>query len=129
MLYGLPAHRAGPVSRFTGSSPRRTRTTPALRHEFTAGYDWWATALRVRSLVGTGTGVVPVIGFDHGSRTRRLASRSVLRCAGALARGSLRLDLHPADFDRPRDVLAIEALLKGAADRAAVTYDDLAARP
>jgi predicted deacetylase len=103
--------------------------TPALRHELTANYDWWATALRVRSLVGVGTGVAPIIGFDHGSRLRRAASASFVRAAGRLNPRSLRLDLHPADFDRPRDVLAIEALLRRAADRAAVTYDDLAARP
>ena len=104
-------------------------STPALRHELTAHYDWWATALRVRSLVGVGTGFAPVIGFDHSSRGRRLASASVVRLAARVAGGPLRLDLHPADFDRPRDVLAIEALLRRAADRAAVTYDDLAVRP
>ncbi len=104
-------------------------TTPALRQELTAGYDWWATVLRVRSLVGVGSGVAPVIGFDHGSRTRRVLSRTMVRCAGALAPGSLRLDLHPADFDRPRDVLSIESLLQRAGDRAAVTYDELATRP
>jgi hypothetical protein len=37
----------------------------------------------------------------------------------------LRVDLHPADFDRPRHVLALEAVLRGAGRRTAVTYDDL----
>jgi predicted deacetylase len=104
-------------------------TTPALRQELTAGYDWWATPLRVRSLVGVGSGLAPVVGFDHRTRSRRIASRSVVRVARTRARGSLRLDLHPADFDRPGDVLAIERLLRRAEDRPAVTYDDLAARP
>jgi hypothetical protein len=46
--------------------------------------------------------------------------------AGAFAAGRLlRLDLHPADFDRPRHVLALESVLRGAGRRAAVTYDDL----
>jgi hypothetical protein len=45
--------------------------------------------------------------------------------AGALASGRLlRLDLHPADFDRPRHVLALEAVLS-ASRRTPVTYDDL----
>jgi len=46
--------------------------------------------------------------------------------AGALASGRLlRLDLHPADFDRPRLVLALESVLAGASRRTPVTYDDL----
>ena len=50
--------------------------------------------------------------------------------ARALAAGRLlRLDLHPTDFDRPRRVLALEAVLRGAASRRAVTYDELAAAP
>jgi hypothetical protein len=45
--------------------------------------------------------------------------------AGALASGRLlRLDLHPADFARPRHVLALESLLS-ASRRTPVTYDDL----
>jgi len=35
------------------------------------------------------------------------------------------LDLHPADFDRPRHVLALESVLNGARRRTPVTYDDL----
>ena len=50
--------------------------------------------------------------------------------ARALTAGRvLRLDLHPADFDRPRRVLALEAVLRGAASRRAVTYDELAPAP
>jgi hypothetical protein len=46
--------------------------------------------------------------------------------AGALAAGRvLRLDLHPADFDRPRRVLALESVLARASGRMPVTYDDL----
>ena len=37
----------------------------------------------------------------------------------------LRLDLHPADFDHPRHVLALERVLRNATPRTAVTYDDL----
>ena len=46
--------------------------------------------------------------------------------AAALAPGRvLRLDLHPADFDRPGHVLALESVLRHARRRTAVTYDDL----
>jgi len=33
--------------------------------------------------------------------------------------------LHPADFERPGHVRALESVLTGARRRAAVTYDDL----
>ena len=46
--------------------------------------------------------------------------------ASAFASGNLlRLDLHPADFDHPRHVLALESVLAGARHRTPVTYDDL----
>jgi hypothetical protein len=55
-----------------------------------------------------------------------VAAALAARGAGALTAGRLlRLDLHPADFDRPRHVLALESVLRGAGRRDAVTYDDL----
>ena len=89
--------------------------TPALRRELALDFDWWATLLR---LVGRdGAALAPALSL----------SRSSLRVrAGALASGNLlRLDLHPADFDRPRHVLALESVLTGARRRTPVTYDDL----
>ena len=38
----------------------------------------------------------------------------------------LRLDLHPADLDRTRHMLALEWVLRRAHGRLAVTYDELA---
>jgi predicted deacetylase len=89
--------------------------TPALRHHLSADFDWWATLMR---LVGRDrASLAPVLSL----RGSPLAVR-----AGALAAGRLlRLDLHPADFDRPRHVLALESVLRGAAHRTPVTYDDL----
>ena len=89
--------------------------TPALRRELAADFDWWATLLR---LVGRDrAALAPALSL----RRSPLAVR-----AGALASGRLlRLDLHPADFDRPRHVLALESVLRRAGDRTAVTYDDL----
>ena len=85
--------------------------TPALRRELAGAFDWWATALR---FVGR-----------RGSALAPTCSPLAVR-AGALTAGRLlRLDLHPADFDRPRHVLTLEAVLRGARDRIAVTYDDL----
>lgn len=43
------------------------------------------------------------------------------------ARATLRLDLHPAAFERPQDVYAMERVLSGAHDRVAVTAEELLA--
>jgi predicted deacetylase len=89
--------------------------TPALRRELAGGFDWWATLLRL-------------VGRDRAALSPALSlRRSPLAVrAGAFAAGRLlRLDLHPADFDHPRHVLAVESVLRGAGRRAAVTYDDL----
>ena len=66
--------------------------TPALRHELAAGFDWWATMLR---FVGRErAALAPAVAL----RRSPLAVRAAALAAGRL----LRLDLHPADFDRPR---------------------------
>ena len=89
--------------------------TPALRRELAIGFDWWATLLR---LVGRErASVAPALSLRRSSIGVR---------AGALASSRLlRLDLHPADFDRPRHVLALESVLARATRRIPVTYDDL----
>ncbi len=93
--------------------------TPVLRRELTTGYAWWATVTR---LVGQERDTLsPALSL----RRSALAVRARAVTAGRV----LRLDLHPADFDRPRRVLALEAVLRGARDRRAVTYDDLAPAP
>ena len=53
------------------------------------------------------------------------ASPALVRAGAALSGKVLRLDLHPADFDHPRHVLALERVLRRARHRVAVTYDDL----
>jgi predicted deacetylase len=93
--------------------------TPALRRELAVGYDWWATLLR---LIGRDRDTVaPALSLGRSP----LAVRARAVTAGRV----LRLDLHPADFDRPRRVLALEAVLRGASGRRAVTYDELARAP
>jgi predicted deacetylase len=93
--------------------------TPALRRELAAGYDWWATLLRL-------------VGRERETRSPALSlhrSAVGVRARALTAGRVLRLDLHPADFDRPRRVLALEAVLRSARQRRAVTYDDLAPAP
>jgi hypothetical protein len=89
--------------------------TPALRRELALGFQWWATLLR---LVGRDRAALsPALSLRRSS----LGVRAAARAAG----GVLRLDLHPADFDRPRHVLALESVLQRAGRRTPVTYDDL----
>ena len=89
--------------------------TPALRHELALGFDWWATLLR---FVGRDRrAIAPAVPLRRSSLALR---------AAAVAPGRvLRLDLHPADFDRPSHVLALESVLRHSRRRTAVTYDDL----
>jgi predicted deacetylase len=89
--------------------------TPALRRELASDFDWWATLLRL-------------VGRDRASVAPALSLRRspfAVRAGAAAAGRLLRVDLHPADFDRPRHVLALEAVLRRAGRRTAVTYDDL----
>ena len=59
------------------------------------------------------------------ARPRLRRSSLALRAAAVAPGRVLRLDLHPADFDRPRHVLALESVLRHSRRRTAVTYDDL----
>jgi uncharacterized protein len=49
-----------------------------------------------------------------------------VRAGALLLQRTIRLDLHPADFDHPRHVLALEWVLRRAHRHAPVTYDELA---
>ena len=92
--------------------------TPALRRELAADFDWWATLLRL-------------VGRERAALAPAFSLRSSvlapfgLRIGALAAGGLLRLDLHPADFDRPQHVLALEAVLRSAGRRTPVTYDEL----
>ena len=56
---------------------------------------------------------------------KRATTPLFVRAGAAISGELLRLDLHPADFDHPRHVAAVERVLERARDRVAVTYDDL----
>jgi hypothetical protein len=58
---------------------------------------------------------------------KRAVSPLAVRAGAALAGSTLRLDLHPADFEHPRHVLALESVLRRAGQRKALTYDELLA--
>ena len=96
--------------------------TSALREHLARRFDWWATLLALRGLQRTTT---PALCMGTSSALKRVASPALIRAGAALSGSVLRLDLHPADFDHARHVLAVERVLKRAHDRTAVTYDDL----
>jgi len=98
--------------------------TRELREELAGSFEWWASLLRLHGRETTGR-LSPAVGLGTSSAARRAASPTVLR-AGSLLQGRLlRLDLHPADFDHPRHVRALEAVLRRSRQRIPVSYDDL----
>jgi predicted deacetylase len=86
--------------------------TPALHATLAERFDWWAT------LTGLWRGDGPHL------RSPALGPAAV-RIGARLPGRLLRLDLHPAYLEHPRHVRAVESVLRRAARRTAVTYDDL----
>jgi predicted deacetylase len=96
--------------------------TSALRAHLATRFDWWATLLSLRGDARAGA---PALTLGTSSPLKRAASPALVRVGAALSGKVLRLDLHPADFDHPRHVQALERVLKRAHTRVPVTYDDL----
>jgi predicted deacetylase len=100
--------------------------TPALRRELRAGYAWFATLARCWS-AGSGWQVAPALGLGLSSATKRALSPALMRAAPPFAGQTLRLDVHPGDFDAAGHLLALEHVLGHAAERRPITYDQLLA--
>jgi uncharacterized protein len=99
--------------------------TAILRRELEETYDWWAGIWGLHRQRAGGT-VAPALTLGTSGPVRRVLSPPLVR-AGALSPArTIRLDLHPADFDHPRHVLALEWVLRRAHRHAAITYDELA---
>lgn len=108
--------------------------TPALRRALSERFQWWAallglhsrrtddrTGLAARELLG------PPLALSSAGRVRRVITPALLRAGALVSGGTLRLDLHPADLDHPRHMLALEwVLARSAGTRDAVTYEQLA---
>jgi predicted deacetylase len=116
--------------------------TPALRRAVSARFRWWASLLNLHgaatepadglSVPSTGR-PVPTTGRLLPTRGRRLlpawGPRSI-RAGALLAGGTLRLDLSPANLERPQQLQELERTLNRVARRRlAVTYDELAGVP
>lgn len=120
--------------------------TPALRRILRARFRWWASVLSLHGAVTLGEPTItastargepaldrrwrhlaPTWSLGAERRLSRALSPALIRAGAALAGRTLRLDLHPTDFDHARHALALEWALARARRRAAVTYDELAA--
>ena len=97
--------------------------TPELRREL-ASYDWWASYMRVHRRGATGL-TAPARCLGTSTALKRTLSPIGVRLG--LPGGLLRVEVHPQDFDHPRNVRALERLLRRSAGAPAVTYDQLLA--
>ena len=95
-----------------------------LRRHLAARFDWWAT---LWSLKGAAPAHAPALCLGTSDAFKRATSPAVIRAGAAVSGALLRLDLHPADFEHPRHVQAVEHVLGRAHSRRAVTYDELSA--
>jgi predicted deacetylase len=107
--------------------------TPALRQLLPRRFRWWAGLLRVHRTLAAADGdprqpLAPAWGMATNSPLRRALSPSLIRAGGLLCGRTLRLDLHPADLQHPRHMMALEWVLDRAGGRReAITYDQLIA--
>jgi predicted deacetylase len=122
------------VMRLAGLEPRgfvapAYAYTPALRRELAGAFDWWAGLLGMHRRAGDARSwaAAPALTLGTSSVLKRALSPLAVRAGAAIAGRTLRLDLHPADFEHPRHVLALESVLRRAGHRTALTYDDLLA--
>jgi uncharacterized protein len=99
--------------------------TPALRTALATRFDWWADRWAVHTRHARLR--APALCLGTSTELRRRTSPALVRALARLAEsGPLRLDVHPADFDRPRHVTALERVLDRARGRESVTYAALA---
>jgi len=105
-------------------------------------FRWWAGLLRLHSALAGGAEddgsgragaeshrlLAPAWDVGSEGALRRVLSPSLIRAGSLLQGRTLRLDLHPADLERPRHMLALERVLsRSGRRRTAITYDELVA--
>jgi predicted deacetylase len=100
--------------------------SPALRRVLGRVFDWWADLSAVR-MRGNSRIRSRALGLGSSTAFKRLTSPALVGAAGLHPGPLMRIDIHPADFERRSHRRAIEALLRRARPRRAVSYDELAA--
>jgi hypothetical protein len=128
----LAGWQGGAAAEFPGLEPadaaRRVdtgrRLPRALRGMLTESYEWFADLWSIRLRSGDNVRSRALC-LGTSTPVKRALSPALVR-ANAFAPGQvMRVDVHPADFDRPGHVATLESLLARARDRSAVTYDEL----
>jgi predicted deacetylase len=111
--------------------------TPALRRVLPQKFRWWAGLLRLHRAstiaeldlprqLAPAWGLSPAWGMGSESPLCRALSPGLIRAGCLLCGDTLRLDVHPADLQHARHMLALEWVLQRAEGRReAITYDDL----
>ncbi len=106
--------------------------TSALRETLSLRFRWWAGLLRVYRAPSAGAArgrepFAPAWSLATAGPLGRFCSPPLLRVGALLPTSALRVDLHPADLDHPRHMMALERVLqRSASKRRAVTYEELA---
>jgi predicted deacetylase len=106
--------------------------TAALRETLTLRFRWWAGLLRLHTrsaeqAVQERVPLSPAWSLATSGPVARAFSPSLVRAGSLIPTSTLRVDLHPADLEHPRHMLALEWVLgRGASRRTAVTYQQLA---
>jgi predicted deacetylase len=98
--------------------------TPQLRRELRRRFDWYAGVLAIHARRETIH--APAHGLGTSTRLKRQTSALVLRAGARMPTSVRRVDVHPADFDLPRHVEALDRVLRPQSRRC-VTYDQIAA--
>ena len=107
--------------------------TPALRRALRTRFHWWASLFQLhRSDPASETDrrapLTPAWRMGTNTRLRRIVSPPLIRAGSLLCGQTMRLDLHPADLQHSRHMLALEWVLGHAGRRReAITYDELLA--
>lgn len=105
--------------------------TPALRSVLPRRFRWWAGLLGLHSRTGVasddrGRLLAPAWGMGTSGPLQRAFSPALIRAGSLMCGRTLRLDLHPADLQHPRHMLALEWVLgRAGRRRKAITYDEL----
>jgi len=97
--------------------------TCVLRRELRRSFDWYGGLVAIH-------GPRPVLALANGlgssTAFKRRASPAVLRVGARLPTKVLRVDVHPADFELPDHVGALDTLLRrSSSSRQPATYDEL----
>jgi predicted deacetylase len=107
--------------------------TPELRSVLPHRFRWWAGMLGVHHRAQPAGEqrarlLSPVWSMGSASALQRALSPALIRAGGMLGGRTLRVDLHPADLQHTRQMLALDHVLDRAGRRRkAITYDELAA--